>query len=57
MRGGEQTVATVSLNWYPNAVYRFQAQYQRVDVDRLNATGVEVGQDVDIVSLRSQFAF
>ncbi|OHB30257.1 MAG: hypothetical protein A2790_05460 [Phenylobacterium sp. RIFCSPHIGHO2_01_FULL_69_31] len=57
VRGGEQTVATVSLNWYPNAVYRFQAQYQRVDVDRLNATGVEVGQDVDIVSLRSQFAF
>jgi len=57
VRGGEQKIATVGLNWYPNAVYRFQAQYQRVDIDRLNATGVQVGEDVDIVSLRSQFAF
>ncbi|TAJ70946.1 MAG: porin [Phenylobacterium sp.] len=57
VRGGEQTIATVGLNWYPNAVYRFQAQYQHVNIDRLSATGVQVGEDVDIVSLRSQFAF
>jgi len=57
VRGGEQKIATVGLNWYPNAVYRFQAQYQRVDIGRLNAVGVQVGEDVDIVSLRSQFAF
>jgi phosphate-selective porin OprO/OprP len=57
VRGGDQTIATVGLNWYPNPVYRFQAQYQRVDVDRLNAAGVQVGEDVDIVSLRSQVAF
>lgn len=57
VRGGEQKVITVGLNWYPNAVYRFQAQYQHVDVDRLNAVGAQVGEDVDIVSLRSQIAF
>jgi len=57
VRGGEQRIATVGLNWYPNAVYRFQAQYQHVDVDRLNAAGVQVGEDVDIVSVRSQVAF
>jgi len=57
VRGGEQTIATVGLNWYPNAVYRFQAQYQRVDVDRLSAAGVQVGEDVNVVSLRSQVAF
>jgi len=57
VRGGEQKVATAVLNWHPNPVYRFQLQYQRVDVDRLNALGVEIGDDVDIVSLRSQFAF
>lgn len=57
IRGGEQTIATLGVNWYPNAVYRFQAQYQHVNIDRLNATGVQVGEDVDIVSLRSQVAF
>lgn len=57
VRGGEQTVATLGLNWYPNAVYRFQAQYQHVNIDRLSATGVQVGEDVDIVSLRSQVSF
>ena len=57
IRGGEQKIASAVLNWHPNAVYRFQLQYQRVDVDRLNAAGVEVGDDADIVSLRSQFAF
>lgn len=57
VRGGEQTIATLGLNWYPNAVYRFQAQYQHVDIDRLSAAGLQVGEDVDIVSLRSQVAF
>ncbi|MDZ4372084.1 MAG: porin, partial [Phenylobacterium sp.] len=57
IRGGEQTIASVVLNWHPNTVYRFQLQYQTVDVDRLNAAGVEVGQDADIISLRSQVAF
>lgn len=57
VRGGEQRITTLGVNWYPNAVYRFQAQYQRVDVDRLSATGVQVGEDIDVVSFRSQFAF
>ena len=57
VRGGEQKIASAVLNWYPNPVFRFQLQYQRVDVDRLSAAGVEVGDDVDILSLRSQFAF
>lgn len=57
VRGGEQKIASAVLNWYPNAVYRFQLQYQRVEIDRLNAAGVEIGDDLNIVSLRSQFAF
>jgi len=57
VRGGEQKIASAVLNWHPNPVYRFQLQYQRVDVDRLSATGVEIGDDADIVSFRSQFAF
>lgn len=57
VRGGEQSIATLGVNWYPNAVYRFQAQYQHIDIDRLNAAGLQIGEDVDVVSFRSQFAF
>lgn len=57
LRGGEQQIASVVLNWYPNSVFRFQLQYQRIDVDRLNPAGVEVGDDSDVISFRSQVAF
>ena len=57
IRGGEQRITTAGVNWYPNSVFRFQAQYQHIDVDRLNATGAQAGEDANVVSLRSQFAF
>lgn len=57
VRGGEQKITTLGVNWYPNAVFRFQAQYQQVEVDRLSAAGAQVGEDVNTLSLRSQFAF
>ncbi len=57
IRGGEQKITTVGVNWYPNTVFRFQAQYQKVTIDRLSAAGAQVGEDVDTLSLRSQFAF
>jgi phosphate-selective porin OprO/OprP len=57
IRGGEQKITTFGLNWYPNAVVRFQAQYQQIVVDRLTATGGPAGENVDTVSLRSQFSF
>lgn len=64
VRGGEQTISTVGLNWYPNNVVRFILQYQDVSVDRLNpgtvglgTVGAQIGQDYQTLSLRSQFAF
>jgi len=57
IRGGEQTIVSAALNWYPNPVVRFQLQYQNIDVDRLSATGVAVGDDANVVSIRSQFSF
>lgn len=69
IRGGEQEIFTVGLNWYVNNVLRFQAAYQDVSVDRLSpggtsfvagstpAAGVQVGQDLQIYSLRTQYAF
>lgn len=57
IRGGEQKISTVGLNWYPNSVVRFLLDYQWVDVKRLNAAGANIGEDVNVVSFRSQYAF
>jgi len=57
VRGGEQKITTVGLNWYPNNTVRFLLDYQWARVKRLNAAGASIGEDVDVVSLRSQFAF
>lgn len=70
IRGGEQKTTTLGVNWYPNAVVRFQADYQHVDVDRLSPggtafgagaltppAGAQVGQTLNIWSFRSQYAF
>jgi phosphate-selective porin OprO/OprP len=57
IRGGEQKITTVGLNWYPNSVIRFLLDYQWADVTRLNAAGASVGEDVNVVSFRSQYAF
>jgi phosphate-selective porin OprO/OprP len=70
IRGGEQQVATLGLNWYPNNAVRFQANYQHVDVDRLSPggaafgagaltppLGAQIGQTLDIWAFRTQYAF
>lgn len=71
IRGGEQTAITLGLNWYVNNNIRFLLDYQWIDVDRLSSgaanaygTGVfvppagsQIGQDLEIVSIRTQFTF
>lgn len=64
VRGGEQTISTAALNWYPNPILRFQLEYQDVSIDRLNpgtvglaTMGAQIGQDYQALSLRSQIAF
>jgi len=69
VRGGDQRIATVGLNWYPNNTIRFALEYQWIDVNRLQApaavttTGTPVlpavsgGQTIQAVALRAQVAF
>jgi phosphate-selective porin OprO/OprP len=71
VRGGEQRAWTVGLNWYVNNNVRFLLDYQWLDVDRLSTgaanaygagvfvppAGAQIGQDLEIVSLRTQFTF
>jgi phosphate-selective porin OprO and OprP len=71
IRGGEQTALTLGLNWYVNNNVRFLLDYQWVEVDRLSTgaanaygtgvfvppAGAQIGQDLEIVSIRTQFTF
>jgi phosphate-selective porin OprO/OprP len=70
IRGGVQRITSLGLNWYPNNNVRFLADFQHVDVDRLSPggtafgagaltppAGAQVGQELNIWSLRTQYAF
>ena len=65
VRGGEQRIATLGLDWYLNPAIRFVMEYQNVRIDRLspNATtfvtpvGAQIGQTYNDFAIRSQIAF
>ncbi|KSB88347.1 porin [Caulobacter vibrioides] len=59
VRGGEQTIWSAGLNWFPNSVTKFSLDYLDVDIDRLDPAGgvVPLSQGYQAVNLRSQFAF
>jgi phosphate-selective porin OprO and OprP len=65
VRGGEQRIAAIGLNWYPNAVLKFMLQAQNVQISRIgtntavtpNAANADLGQNFDTIALRSQIAF
>jgi len=69
VRGGDQKIATVGLNWYPNNNVRFAFDYQWIDVSRLQGPAavttagtpalpaVDGGQDLQTIAARVQIAF
>jgi len=69
VRGGEQDIFSVGLNWYVNNGVTLQAAYRDVSIDRLSPGGTafvagstpalnkQVGQDLQIFSFRTQYAF
>jgi phosphate-selective porin OprO/OprP len=58
IRGGEQAISTIGLNWYPNNVVRFLLDYQNGEIEKLNGAGTaDTGEDFQAVSLRTQVAF
>jgi len=57
VRGGEQDVWALGVNWFPNSAMAFMLDYYQISVDRLNTAGAQIGQDVQALNLRSQFAF
>lgn len=57
VRGGEQKIMTLGVNWYLNPAIRVMLDWQHVDVDRLNAAGAQIGQTYDAVAARGQLTF
>ncbi|BCW89768.1 Porin P [Alphaproteobacteria bacterium SO-S41] len=71
IRGGQQSITSVDLNWYLNRNMRVMFSYQHVDVDRLSSTALSaatnptapsaaypnIGQQYDAFAIRTQFAF
>jgi phosphate-selective porin OprO and OprP len=56
--GGQQQIATLALNWYPNDWLRFMLQFQYVDVNKLNSAGtVQIGQRFETIAGRVQAAW
>ena len=55
--GGQQDITALALNWQLNPGVRFIFQGQSVKVDRLNAAGIQIGQDYTTFAVRSQFGF
>jgi phosphate-selective porin OprO/OprP len=57
VRGGEQKISTIGLNWYLNPDIRIMIDYQHVDVNRFNAVGLQVGQKYNALGFRGQYVF
>jgi phosphate-selective porin OprO/OprP len=65
VRGGEQRITSIGMNWYMNPIVRFMLEYQDVRVDRLSPNaatfttpaGAQIGQHYHAIALRSQMAF
>ncbi len=68
VRGGDQKIVTLAVNWYPNAAVRISADYQYIDVTRLQAPAavttaatpsmpaVNGGQKLSTVAMRFQLS-
>lgn len=55
VRGGEQKTLSLGLNWYLTNNFRVLFDYMVIHVDKLNASGAQVGQDLSVVGARFQF--
>jgi len=65
LRGGQQRIVTLGLNWYPNTALKFTLQAQNVEASRIGTNIVatpallntDLGQNFNTIALRSQIAF
>jgi phosphate-selective porin OprO/OprP len=66
VRGGEQQILSIGLNWFPVPALKFELQFQNVHIERIGTipagfghgtlNNASVGQVFDTVALRSQLS-
>jgi phosphate-selective porin OprO/OprP len=59
IRGGEERVFLIGMNWYLNQTIKLQVNDMIVHVDKLSAAlpaGIQIGQDLNILGVRLQFS-
>jgi phosphate-selective porin len=56
-RGGEETNTILGVTWYLNSNLKLQAEYNMVDITRLDAAGASLNANFDVIQGRMQFAF
>jgi phosphate-selective porin OprO/OprP len=57
VRGGEQDISTLGLNFYPNNVVRFLLDYEHARIDKITGLNTKAQTGFDALSLRTQVAF
>jgi phosphate-selective porin OprO/OprP len=55
VRGGEQKIFALGLNWYLSNNFRVLIDYMFIHVDKLSGLGAQIGQDVTVLGTRFQF--
>ena len=55
IRGGEQKIWTLGLNWYLSNNLRMLFDYAIIEVNKLNGAGQQTGQMLNVVETRLQF--
>jgi phosphate-selective porin len=56
-RGGEETNTILGVTWYMNSNLKLQAEYNMVDISRLDSAGASLDANFNVVQGRMQFAF
>lgn len=57
VRGGEQNIVNIGLNWYLNSNLKLMTEYAMIDIDRDTYGVTSLDADFDIVQGRMQFTF
>jgi phosphate-selective porin OprO and OprP len=57
VRGGEESHLIAGVTWYMNSNLKMMAEYNMVEVDRLNAAGASLDADFEVVQGRMMFTF
>jgi phosphate-selective porin OprO/OprP len=55
VRGGEEKILTLGVNWYLSNNVRIMLDYMFMDVNRLNGAGQQIGQTIRAFGTRLQF--